>query len=86
MRFIQACPPALSEFQSHLSGKLSAAGYFEYLVQAASELQVVSFLSMLLCTAATYISWVDMGDRYIHASVGLYVSLRGDVAVAVVCR
>jgi hypothetical protein len=26
VRFIQACPPALSEFQSHQSGKLSAAG------------------------------------------------------------
>jgi hypothetical protein len=26
VRYIQACPPALSEFQSHRSGRLSAAG------------------------------------------------------------
>ena len=60
VNFIQACPPAFSELPRR-SGKLSAAGYFECVVPAASERKLsLSFYSAMYCSL---ISLMDMGCR-----------------------
>ena len=76
VNFIQACPPALSEFQSHRSGKLSAAGYFES-VGPGCILIASCLIRFILLPYVLYPHIIDGCGWQIRASMGIYISMGG---------
>ena len=79
----QVSQHALSEFQSHRSGKLSAVGYFKFVDPAAFERKL--FLSFYIAMYCSLTSLMEMDCRYVQIGVYECISM-GDAAAAAVCR